>query len=66
MPLKDLSRLVAHWRKHPPTHMAVAALERSLLLAKGIEMRAVVPAPQASGFADESDVRSFVALANGG
>ena len=64
MPLKDLGRLVTHWRKHPPAHLAIAALEQNLLAAQGITLRE--PERQSKpGLLDEAEVRSFVAQLNG-
>lgn len=65
MPFKDLGRLVAYWRKHPPTHLAVADMERHLLAVQGVDLRCSAPSEPAAGPLNEADVRSFVALANG-
>jgi hypothetical protein len=68
MMAEDLQDLSDHWRKYPPTHLAIRRAERQFLAANGFAINDSDPAPSAkqSQFVDEQALRSLVAQVNGG
>lgn len=65
----DLLDLSEHWKKYPPTHLAIRRAERQMLAAQGFAINDTEPTQKPGvdrpAFVDEAELRSLVAQVNG-
>jgi hypothetical protein len=62
MTFQEIAGLTAHWKRHPPAHIALGRIDAMVAHYLGVERRGAAEAPPRAP-ATEADVRELVALA---